>query len=443
MESVGVSMKTTFDNLSNKVWLGKYFLNDSFTLMGFINDFKYKLNLDTSCDFIKYEHLYATSESFFFYPLRNLTIDKNKSILLVSHELSRTGAPMVVLDTAKVLVKNGFFVTVISLKDGPLVKEFLNIGVPVVVMPDMLRVQYLKSDTIHFFEKMDLDVFFKEFDLTIFVTATLFHFVERYFNSNKRFIWWIHEGSASYNLLNSFMPKNITSNVEVVCGGEYAVSQLKLNGYRYYPTVLNYGVFDDSKRYSKINRNDSKVRFLLAGSIGERKGQVVLLNAIKELSDYYLEQSEFIFVGEAYKGDVIGEEITEKIKEYSMLKPNVIFLSSVSREELYKLYRTIDVLVLASYDDPMPVVATENFMFENICLCTTSTGTSYYIEDGVNGFVFDTGDINQLRKKIEYIIDHINELVAIKKKGRKIFDDYFDIKIFERNILKLIGDEVR
>ena len=422
-------------------WLGKYFLF-RYSNGSFLNDFKKTICHKYNKKDIIFERLYASSSSVLYYPLNNICQSK-RSVLLVVHELSRTGAPVVVLDTAKVLVKNGFFVTVISLKNGPLMKEFLNIGVPVVVMPDMLHVQYFKSETIHFFRKMDLDVFFNEFDLTIFVTATLFHFVERFFNSKKRIIWWIHEGSASYNLLNNFMPKNITSNIKVVCGGEYAVSQLKLNGYHYYPTVLNYGVFDDSKRYSKINRNDSKVRFLLAGSIGERKGQVVLLNAIKELSDYYLEQSEFIFVGEAYKGDVIGEEITEKIKEYSMLNPNVIFLSSVSREELYKLYRTIDVLVLASYDDPMPVVATENFMFENICLCTTSTGTSYYIEDGVNGFVFDTGDIDQLRKKIEYIVDHFGELNVIRKKGRKIFDDYFDIKIFEKNILKLIGDEVK
>lgn len=422
-------------------WIGKYFLFHH-SNGNFLNDFKKTICQKYSEKDIVFERLYASSGSVLYYPLRSVC-QSGKSILLVVHELSRTGAPVVVLDTAKVLVKNGFFVTVISLKDGPLMKEFLEIGVPVVVMSDMLHVQYFKSETIHFFQKMDLDVFFNEFDLTIFVTATLFHFVERYFNSNKRVIWWIHEGSASYNLLNSFMPKNITSNVEVVCGGEYAVFQLKLNGYHYYPTVLNYGVFDESNRYPKVKKSDLKVRFLLAGSIGERKGQVVLLNAIKKLSDYYLEQSEFIFVGEAYKGDVVGEEITEKIKEYSKEHHNVVFLSSISREELYKLYRTIDVLVLASFDDPMPVVATENFMFENICLCSTSTGTSYYIEDGVNGFVFDTGNVEQLRDKIEYIINHFNELDTIKKKGRKIFDNYFDIKIFEKNILKMIGDEVR
>ena len=430
------------DDLSmDNCWLGKYFIFHH-SKGSFLNDFKKTICQKHSKKNVVFERLYASSSSVLYYPLNNVC-QSRRSVLLVTHELSRTGAPIVVLDTAKVLVKNGFFVTVISLKEGPLIKDFLSIGVPVVIMSDMLHVQYLKSDSIHFFQKMDLDVFFNEFDLTIFVTATLFHFVERYFNSNKRVIWWIHEGSASYNLLNSFMPKNITSNVEVVCGGEYAVSQLKLNGYHYFPTVLNYGVFDESKHYPKVNRNDLKVRFLLAGSMGVRKGQLVLLNAIKKLSDYYLEQSEFIFVGEAYKGDVVGEEITEKIKEYSKDHSNVLFLPSVSREELYKLYRTIDVLVLTSYDDPMPVVATENFMFGNICLCTTSTGTSCYIEDGVNGFVFDTGDIDQLREKIEYIINHFNELNIIKKKGRKIFDDYFDIKIFEKNILKLIGDESR
>lgn len=426
---------------NDNIWLGKYFLSDRECNKSFLDEFKGFCLKKKSKEFIFYERLYASSSSLLFYPKKQIP-KAMKSILLVTHELSRTGAPVVVLDTAKILVKNGYFVTVISLVNGPLLEDFLNIGVPVIIMPDMKRVQYFKTETFHFFKRMDLDSFVNDFDLTIIVTATLFNFVRRYFYSRKKIIWWIHEGSESYNILNKYMPKNITPNIKVICGGEYAVFQLKKNNYHYYPKVLNYGVFDESENYYHIKKRNTKVRFLLAGSIGVRKGQLILLDAIKNLPDEYQSNSEFIFVGAAYEGDVTGLKITEEIKQYSKKANNVQLFTSIPREELYHLYQTIDVLILASIDDPMPVVATENFMFKNICLCSTTTGTSYYIEDGINGFIFESGNSSELKNKIMYIIDHKNELDAIKEKGRKIFDDYFDIRIFERNVINLVEEVI-
>lgn len=47
-----------------------------------------------------------------------------KKILLLSHELSYTGAPNSLLRIAKVLIKNNFYVEVWSLSDGSFKEEF-------------------------------------------------------------------------------------------------------------------------------------------------------------------------------------------------------------------------------------------------------------------------------------------------------------------------------
>ncbi len=421
----------------------KYFVNENnIPSDNFIKDLKKLINNHINEEKIIDEPLYRSSINYIYYPSKSLT-NNSKNILLITHELSRTGAPIVVLDTAKVLVKNNYFVTVISLKDGPLMEEFINIGVPVIIMPQMKYVQYLKSETCHFFDKMDLDIFVNHFDITIMVTATLYNFVRRYFNTRKKIFWWIHEGSESYNILDSGMPKNITPNIKVFCGGQYAADQLAIRGYHYYPNVLNYGVFDEAELGKKSSENNNKVRFLLAGTIGKRKGQLVLLKAIQKLTKKYQNKSEFIFIGDPYENDLEGMNIKQEIQEYAKEHANVKLYKSVSRTELYKIYDAIDVLVLASIDDPMPVVATENFMLGNICLCSNRTGTSYYIEDKENGFVFQSDNSDELYKKIIYIIDHKTDLEEIKKKGRQIYENYFEIGIFERKIMQLIQEELK
>ena len=437
-----ISMNNENNNMKQDEFsIQKYFVMEDNTISNdFIKELKELIDNRINKEKIIYVPLYRSSNNYIYYP-RKSTTNNTKNILLVTHELSRTGAPIVVLDTAKVLVKNNYFVTVISLKNGPLIEEFLNIGVPVIIMPQMKYIQYFKSETRHFFSKMDLDIFVNSFDITIMVTATLYNFVRRYFNTGKKIFWWIHEGSESYNILDSGMPKNITPNIKVFCGGQYAADQLFIRGYHYYPSILNYGVFDEAKLTKRQKNN--KVRFLLAGTIGKRKGQLVLLKAIQKLTKKYQDKSEFIFIGDPYENDLEGINIKKEIQEYEKKHDNIKLYKSVSRRELYKIYNSIDVLVLASIDDPMPVVATENFMLGNICLCSNRTGTSYYIEDKENGFTFQSDNSDELTKKIIYIIDHKDELEEIKAKGRQIYENYFEIGIFERKIIQLIQGELK
>jgi glycosyltransferase involved in cell wall biosynthesis len=56
------------------------------------------------------------------------------AVTLVSHELSRTGAPQLALDVARSMVSAGAKVNLISLVDGPLRVDFEQLGIPVKVL---------------------------------------------------------------------------------------------------------------------------------------------------------------------------------------------------------------------------------------------------------------------------------------------------------------------
>lgn len=58
---------------------------------------------------------------------------QNSSILLVSHELTRTGAPLYLFNMAKMLIESGENVILISRSDGSLSEDFKNAGVQVVI----------------------------------------------------------------------------------------------------------------------------------------------------------------------------------------------------------------------------------------------------------------------------------------------------------------------
>lgn len=416
----------------------KYFTSD---LKGnFIDQFKKIIqnNFDNKT-FLNTQYLYPGSNSCLYFPKKNIANGGKKSVLLVTHEMSRTGAPVVILDTAKVLIKNGYFVTIISPTNGPLLEEFLQEGIPVIISHELSFLQ-MKIESTEILKKgLDLDYFVRYFDKIIFNTATLYNFIKRYMNTNKKIIWWLHEGSETYKGIGDRIPKFLTENIEVYCVGQYAANQLQEYGFHYNPKILLYGVSDCAKKSNKTVKTN-KIRFLTVGSINGRKGQQYLIEAIKNLPKKYLEMAEFLIIGDSAFGDSLGEKIKNNLIDYAKQVDNVKVSPTVKREELFKIYETIDVLVLPSTDDPMPIVATESFMFRKICLCSKNTGTASYIKDKENGFVFESENVAELTDKILYILKNIRELDNIKENGRKIFENYFDMSIFEKNILSIINE---
>ena len=62
---------------------------------------------------------------------------RGRSVLLISHELSLTGAPIVLQNTARVLLENGDYPVIASPIDGRLRESLQAEGIPVVVDPSI------------------------------------------------------------------------------------------------------------------------------------------------------------------------------------------------------------------------------------------------------------------------------------------------------------------
>ena len=63
----------------------------------------------------------------------NVKEKNNNEILLLSHELSRTGAPIVLRNLAVVLKEMGYSVLVVSFRDGELKEDYEKNDIPIMV----------------------------------------------------------------------------------------------------------------------------------------------------------------------------------------------------------------------------------------------------------------------------------------------------------------------
>ena len=355
-------------------------------------------------------------------PLGNVSLNKNedmKTVLLISHELSITGAPVVLHYAAKSLKDSGYFPVVVSPQDGKMRDELLKDGIMVIIEP-------LMSLDNWYFER-----FVKSFDLIIASTLVLRHTVAQLKNIGIPIIWWLHEGKASYDIFKHDLPKSIGDNVHVYTGGEYAQHYLKVNKSSIKSEILLYGLPDTANEYIPKNQQNEKIVFSIIGTVDERKAQDIFIEAINLLPLKYREQAEFWIVGKH-----IDPLFSNKIKKISVNIPQIKYIEEMSREEILDIYYNSSILVSTSRDDPMPVVLTEGMMFSKPCICSTHTGTASLLKDGQNGYVFKSENTRELAEKIMYVIDNREILDEMGKKARKTYEENFMYETFTDKLTK-------
>lgn len=362
-----------------------------------------------------------------YYP-ENFTWDfshPSRDILFVTHELSRTGAPMAVLAAVRTAIENGDFAVVVSPEDGPLREEFLKAGAIVVV-----DVMAMHNDFM--FRR-----FARNFDIAVCNTLATGWAVKALNGGNVPVLWWVHEGSFVMKHFKSIIPTDLGDNVHLFYAGEYAMSicasHFKSKNKQ---EILLYPVDESTISTDDILPHDSKKTvFLCCGSVEKRKGQDILMEAIQRLKPEYREKSEFLIIGSVFE-ELVLKTIQKCAKETGIVK----WLDSMPHEELEKYFQLQDCYVLPSRDDPFPVTCMESMSLSKPVIVSDMTGTSYEITDGENGFVFASEDVDALVEKLEFVIDHPNEAREVGKNGYAVYRKNCDVALFKKRYLSILDE---
>ena len=56
------------------------------------------------------------------------------------------------------------------------------------------------------------------------------------------------------------------------------------------------------------------------------------------------------------------------------------------------------------------------------------------MQDCVNGFVFQNGNVDELEARLMLIADNFSRIDVIAKNGRKVYEEQFSMQVFEKNV---------
>lgn len=350
-----------------------------------------------------------------------LKAEAGKRFSLLSTDLTFGGTALALYHMAMCLKKQGEIPLFVSMMDGPLREKITEEGIPVVVDPNlqlatMSETEWLSGARLIVCNAVNYYIFLSERDTDIPV------------------IWWLHDSSFFYDGVDREIFRWISEkNLTVFSVGpvpEQAVHNIR-------PSLpvreLIYGVPNTARLAEKRKDMGEKVCFVTIGFIEERKGQDILLEAIRLLSEDERENAVFYIVGQD------SSHMAARFKKEAESVPEIIVTGSVGREEIHAVLNAAHMFVCPSREDPMPTVAAESMMHGVPCLVSDTTGTAAYIRQGENGLVFKSGDAAGLAGQIRWCIANKTSLAEMGRKAEKVYEEVFSMEAFEKNLSKVIS----
>jgi len=141
----------------------------------------------------------------------------------------------------------------------------------------------------------------------------------------------------------------------------------------------------------------SRVQIVFLGALTKNKGVFDLINASSMIDK---DNIFYIFIG---SGDI------KRLKKYGKKKGiynQLVFKGNISDKEKVKILMNSNVFVLPSYAEGQPLAILEA-MCSGLPIISTNVGSiPEIIKEGINGFIVEPGDVENLAEKIKFLIEN-------------------------------------
>ncbi|AXV39226.1 MAG: glycosyltransferase family 4 protein [Methanobacterium formicicum] len=231
-----------------------------------------------------------------------------------------------------------------------------------------------------------------------------------------------------YNQIQKHLAKNKVDLL--ISPSQFVINKLKSNGLFKDVKSKKIPLGIELKDNEKFEKDYSQTNILYVGNLGEHKGVHILLKAFRKIENMNI------------RLDIVGKGLcSEKLKSMSENDNRIKFHDFLEGKELIKMYQQANLTVVPSiWYDNSPMVIYESFSCRTPVIGSKIGGIPELIEDGFNGYLFEAGNVNELQKLLENLIDSPETLKKLEQGTYESVQRYTmdkHIKQLEREYQKL------
>lgn len=195
----------------------------------------------------------------------------------------------------------------------------------------------------------------------------------------------------------------------VTAPSQFVIDKLKKDGFFKEIRMVKLPLGIELAEDEKFKKDYETIDILYVGRLNKYKGLHILIKAFKQLEHKNI---NLHIVGE-------GSDM-EDFKNFSGSNSNITFHGFVPERELVKIYKKANVVVIPSiWYEVFGIVIIESFKYATPVIGSDIGGIPELIENGYNGYLFETGNVDELGRILKNLIDNPSEL-------RRLSDNAFE-----------------
>jgi glycosyltransferase involved in cell wall biosynthesis len=335
----------------------------------------------------------------------------------------------VVVDMARTFAAEGHFVVVMSPSNGPVRFELEQLGVPVIMDSRVLGGGESFAHVA------------RNFDVVVCNTVVTWRAVAT-LGSDPDCFWYLHEVELLLHMVRSHpeLAQVIRNTTSILAGSDRVRDTLK--EYRSDVTVLEYGVeipprgLAAARRAAQASASASRVVCGIFGSYEPRKGQDLMVKAVREMPEELRANCEFRFYGR-----VLDPVFFSALRDIARETPSVTLHTEISLEEYFERMAECHLIVVPSRDDTLPLVSLHALAFGKPLVCTLSTGTSNYLSHMRSGILIAANTPSAIAQALFDAWSARERWPEIGEGGRAVFQQNFRPERFRRRLLDIVVAE--
>ncbi len=208
------------------------------------------------------------------------------------------------------------------------------------------------------------------------------------------------------------------------------------------PNGINTNDFDaigegDVEYFSKRYGLEGKNVILQVGRIARIKGMDILLNASIPLFKKW-QNLTVLIIGPIQEDSYFAD--LKRVIEKGQIQDRVKIIFGLPHNELICAYKLANIVVSPSRGEVFGITLIEGMYSKKIVIGSNAGGFPEVITDGVNGFLFESENPDDLRIKIDYVLENYPDLDSIRENAYKMVRTKNDWAMISKRLESLYKD---
>lgn len=190
--------------------------------------------------------------------------------------------------------------------------------------------------------------------------------------------------------------------------------------------IYNQIYIDKDFEIKKTFFEDNTIRIIMSGTLQENKGQKEAIAAVKKVANQGLNITFDIYGDGPQKKELETIIKNGNCSEYIVLKGHI--------DNLEEIRKTYDIALVCSSNEALGRVTVESMGSGCITIGADAGCTSMIIQNGINGFLYELHNVDDLADKIKYVYNNSGKMNNVRLRAREYCEKNFSKPIFDKII---------